>query len=57
MSQLYGLLTRAECEGALSLIDTVRERLMRSGAPDELIVKQVYYNLRGILLRIKLERL
>ena len=30
---------------------------MRSGAPDELIVKQVYYNLRGILLRIKLERL
>ena len=57
MSQLYGLLTRAECEGALSLIDTVRERLMRSCAPDELIVKQVYYNLRGILLRIKLERL
>ena len=57
MSQLYGLLTRAECEGTLSLIDTVRERLMRSGAPDELIVKQVYYNLRGILLRIKLERL
>lgn len=57
MSQLYGLLTRSECEGALSLIDTVRERLMRSGAPDELIVKQVYYNLRGILLRIKLERL
>ncbi len=57
MSQLYGLLTRAECEGALSLIDTVRERLMRSGAPDELTVKQVYYNLRGILLRIKLERL
>ena len=57
MSQLYGMLTRAEREGALSLLDTVRARVMRTGAPDELITKQVYYNLRGILLRIKLERL
>ena len=57
MSQLYGMLNRAEREGALLLLDAVRARLMATGAPDELITKQVYYNLRGILLRIKLERL
>lgn len=55
MQQLYNVLRVGDIESARSILDTNLQSLFRSGYIDEVFVKQIFYNFRNILLRIKVE--
>ena len=55
MSQLHTLLMHAEKAGALSLLRTVYANMYASTFLDEVMNRQVYYNIRSVLLRMKAE--
>ena len=56
MSQLHTLLLHAEKTGALSLLHTVYEGTRAATFLDEVMNRQVYYNIRSVILRVKAER-
>lgn len=56
MSQLHTLLVHAEKMGAQSLIHTVYANTRTATFLDEVISRQVYYNIRSVILRVKTER-
>lgn len=55
MQQLYNMLRVGDIESARSILDTNLQSLFRSGYIDEVFVKQIFYNFRNILLRVKVE--
>ncbi|MDP4151907.1 MAG: AraC family transcriptional regulator [Bacillota bacterium] len=55
MQQLYAALLVGDRDSVKSILDSSCKKLQSSGYIDEVMVKQVYYNIRNILLRIKLE--
>lgn len=55
MQQLYNVLRIGDIESARSILDTNLQSLFRSGYIDEVFVKQIFYNFRNILLRVKVE--
>jgi len=55
MQQLYAALIMGDIDTAGSILDTICRALQMGGYIDEIMVKQVYYNIRNILLRTKLE--
>lgn len=56
MSQLHDLLLGAEKEAALSMLCSLRHQLRPISFMDEIMIRQVFYNLRSVLLRVKMER-
>ena len=56
MAQLHALLLRGEKEAALALLSAVRAELRPESFLDEVMARQVFYNIRGVLLRVKMER-
>ena len=55
MQQLYNALLTGDLETTLSLLQYTIAALQTNGLSDELIIQQVFYNIRNVLLRIKLE--
>lgn len=57
MAQLHTLLLHGETAGALSLLNAIGSRLCSASFLDDVINRQVFYNIRSVLLRVKLERI
>lgn len=55
MQQLYDALNLGDFEAARSILDSNLKSIHLTGYVDEVIIKQVFYNFRNILLRVKLE--
>jgi AraC-like DNA-binding protein len=56
MQQLYSALLTGRVEYVDSIINTAYDRIHSAQHLDELFYQQILYNLRGVLLRIKMER-
>lgn len=56
MEQLHAALVRGEKEAALSLLASVRQKLRPVSFLDVVMAQQTFYNIRGVLLRVKMER-
>ena len=56
MAQMYAMLLRGEKAGVLVFLRDIRSRMLSSSLLDEVMNRQIYYNIRGILLRVKMER-
>lgn len=57
MSQLHSLLLHGEKAGALSLLCSIGSRIKKLTFLDDVVNRQIFYNIRSVLLRVKLERL
>lgn len=57
MSQLHSLLTHGDKAGALSLLCSLGSRMCTASFLDDVMNRQMYYNIRSVLLRVKLERI
>ena len=57
MSQLHSLLLHGEKAGALSLLCSIGSRMKKLTFLDDVVNRQLFYNIRSVLLRVKLERL
>lgn len=57
MSQLYTLIKKADSTGADSLLHDVFRHMMTASLTDDVMVRQVFYNIRSVLLRVKIEKL
>jgi two-component system, response regulator YesN len=56
LQQLYSALQTGRKEFVSSVVDSIRARIQDMGCMDELLYQQVFYDLRGVLLRIKIEQ-
>lgn len=56
MAQLHTLLLRGEKDAVLALLADVRTRLRTVSFMDEVMARQVFYNIRSVLLRVKMEK-
>jgi len=55
MQQLYDSLHLGDLDAAKSILDSNLQSIHSTGFVDEVIIKQIFYNFRNILLRVKLE--
>ncbi len=56
MSQLHSLLLRGEKNAATALLSDIHAKLSPVSFMDEVMARQVFYNIRSVLLRVKMER-
>jgi len=55
MQQLYDALHLGDLEATQSILNSNLQSIHSTGYVDEVIIKQIFYNFRNILLRVKLE--
>lgn len=55
MQLLYDVLHLGDMEAAQSILDANLQSIQANGYTDEVVIKQVFYNFRNILMRVKLE--